>query len=201
MAGSWPRPAVGRAVFDPPGAKEWHARGEEVVLVRKETNPDDLAGMIASNGILTARGGKTSHAAVVARGMGKTCVCGAESLDIDLTAREIRLKDGTTVSEGDVLSIDGPRGAVYLGDVPVRPSEAVPSFEGELAPAASRALTPAVPPPPRPRDRLRSPPAAARAADAGARGWPPGARPRRRGPRPRCSCRPRAFARRPVGSG
>ena len=67
--------------------------------------------------------------------MGKTCVCGAESLDIDLTAREIRLKDGTTVGEGDVLSIDGTSGAVYLGEVPVSPSEVVQYFEGELEPA------------------------------------------------------------------
>ena len=86
MAAS-PGAAVGRAVFDSPTAKAWAERGEQVVLVRKETNPDDLEGMIAANGILTARGGKTSHAAVVARGMGKTCVCGAEALDVDAAAK------------------------------------------------------------------------------------------------------------------
>ena len=83
MAAS-PGAAVGRAVFEPATAVEWAARGEEVVLVRRETNPDDLEGMIAAVGILTSRGGKTSHAAVVARGMGKTCVCGAEDLDVDV---------------------------------------------------------------------------------------------------------------------
>ena len=87
MAAS-PGAAVGRVVFDSPTAKAWAARGEQVVLVRKETNPDDLEGMIAANGILTARGGKTSHAAVVARGMGKTCVCGAEALDVDVVGQD-----------------------------------------------------------------------------------------------------------------
>ena len=91
MAAS-PGAAVGRAVFDSPTAKAWAERGEQVVLVRKETNPDDLEGMIAADGILTARGGKTSHAAVVARGMGKTCVCGAEALDVD--ARPARRGSG-----------------------------------------------------------------------------------------------------------
>ncbi|MEO5832848.1 MAG: pyruvate, phosphate dikinase, partial [Nakamurella sp.] len=81
MAAS-PGAAVGRAVFDSPTAKAWADRGEAVVLVRRETNPDDLVGMIAANGVLTERGGKTSHAAVVARGMGRTCVCGAEEIDV-----------------------------------------------------------------------------------------------------------------------
>jgi pyruvate,orthophosphate dikinase len=127
-----PGAAVGKAVFSSQTAAEWAARGEDVILVRRETNPDDLVGMIAARGILTSRGGKTSHAAVVARGMGKTCVCGAEELDVDVTARQIRLKDGTTVEEGDVLSIDGTTGAVYLGEVPVSPSEVVQYFEGSL---------------------------------------------------------------------
>ncbi|MEO6205904.1 MAG: pyruvate, phosphate dikinase [Mycobacteriales bacterium] len=139
-----PGAAVGRAVFDSVTAAEWASRGEAVILVRRETTPDDLVGMIAAQGILTSRGGKTSHAAVVARGMGKTCVCGAESLDIDLTAREIRLKDGTTISEGDVLSIDGTSGAVYLGEVPVSPSEVVQYFEGDLDEAESNDLVQAV---------------------------------------------------------
>src|SRR4051812_6312828 len=127
-----PGAAVGKAVFSSETAAEWAARGEDVILVRRETNPDDLVGMIAARGILTSRGGKTSHAAVVARGMGKTCVCGAEELDVDVNARQIRLKDGTTVEEGDVLSIDGTTGAVYLGEVPVSPSEVVQYFEGTL---------------------------------------------------------------------
>jgi pyruvate,orthophosphate dikinase len=127
-----PGAAVGKAVFSSAVAVEWAARGEDVILVRRETTPDDLSGMIAARGILTSRGGKTSHAAVVARGMGKTCVCGAEELDVDIAARQIRLKDGTTVEEGDVLSIDGTTGAVYLGEVPVSPSEVVQYFEGSL---------------------------------------------------------------------
>ena len=78
-----PGAAVGKAVFASERAVELAARGEDVILVRRETNPDDLAGMIAAQGVLTSRGGKTSHAAVVARGMGKTCVCGAEELEVD----------------------------------------------------------------------------------------------------------------------
>ncbi len=132
--GASPGAAVGRVVFDSRTAVAWAARGEDVVLVRRETNPDDLAGMIAAQGILTSRGGKTSHAAVVARGMGKTCVCGAEDLDVDLEARTVTSPDGTVVAEGDVLSIDGTSGVVFLGAVPVRPSPVVQYFEGELAP-------------------------------------------------------------------
>jgi pyruvate,orthophosphate dikinase len=133
MAAS-PGAAVGRAVFDSPAAVEWADRGEDVVLVRKETNPDDLSGMIAAVAVLTARGGKTSHAAVVARGMGKTCVCGAEELDIDPAARSMRV-NGTVVSEGDVLSIDGSTGEVFVGAVPVVPSPAVTYLERGLAAA------------------------------------------------------------------
>jgi pyruvate,orthophosphate dikinase len=120
MAAS-PGAAVGRVVFDSPTATAWAARSEQVVLVRKETNPDDLEGMIAANGILTARGGKTSHAAVVARGMGKTCVCGAEELDVDTAAKTARV-GGVTIAEGDPISIDGSTGEVYLGQMPVVPS-------------------------------------------------------------------------------
>ncbi len=139
-----PGAAVGKAVFSSAAAVEWAARGEDVVLVRRETNPDDLSGMIAARGILTSRGGKTSHAAVVARGMGKTCVCGAEELDVDVSAKTIRLKDGTTVGEGDVLSIDGTSGEVFLGEVPVTPSPVVQYFEGELASADGDDLVQAV---------------------------------------------------------
>jgi len=127
-----PGAAVGKAVFDSHRAAEVAAKGEPVILVRRETNPDDLGGMIAAQGILTSRGGKTSHAAVVARGMGKTCVCGAEELDVDLRGRKFTAPGGVVVNEGDVLSIDGTTGAVYLGEVPVQPSPVVQYFEGKL---------------------------------------------------------------------
>ena len=109
------------AVFDSATAQEWASEGKDVVLVRRETNPDDLGGMIAAVGVLTARGGKTSHAAVVARGMGRTCVVGAEALDIDVVMRSFRA-DGHVVHEGDVVAIDGSSGEVFLGDVAVAPS-------------------------------------------------------------------------------
>jgi phosphohistidine swiveling domain-containing protein len=126
-----PGAAVGKAVFDSDTAVEWAARGDDVILVRKETNPDDLRGMVAARGILTSRGGKTSHAAVVARGMGRTCVCGAEALDVDTKAKEFRVRDGVTVREGDVISIDGSTGEVFAGAVPVADSVVVRHFEGE----------------------------------------------------------------------
>ncbi len=126
-----PGAAVGKVAFDSDTAVEWAEDGEDVILVRKETNPDDLRGMVAARGILTSRGGKTSHAAVVARGMGRTCVCGAESLDVDTRAREFRVRDGVTVREGDVISIDGTTGHVYAGAVPVADSFIVRHFEGE----------------------------------------------------------------------
>jgi len=129
-----PGAAVGKAVFDSAKAVELAGKGEQVILVRRETNPDDLHGMIASRGILTSRGGKTSHAAVVARGMGKTCVCGADELNVDTKAGRFTGPGGVTVSAGDVISIDGTSGAVYLGEVPVVPSSVVRYFEGELAP-------------------------------------------------------------------
>jgi pyruvate, orthophosphate dikinase len=131
-----PGAAVGKAVFDSGRAVQQAAAGEEVILVRRETNPDDLHGMIASRGILTSRGGKTSHAAVVARGMGKTCVCGADELDVDLAGRKFTAPGGIAVAEGDVISIDGTSGAVYLGEVPVMASPVVEFFEGKLDPGA-----------------------------------------------------------------
>ena len=132
-----PGAAVGRIVFDSATAVAWAERGEQVILVRRETNPDDLPGMIAAQGILTSRGGKTSHAAVVARGMGKTCVCGADELDIDTKAKRLAAPAGVVLGEGDVVSIDGSSGAVYLGEVPVVPSPVVEYFEGRLDPAAA----------------------------------------------------------------
>jgi pyruvate,orthophosphate dikinase len=131
-----PGAAVGKAVFDSEVAAEYAARGEHVILVRRETNPDDLPGMIAAQGILTARGGKTSHAAVVARGMGKTCVSGADQLDVDLKNRKFTGPNGEVVNEGDVISIDGTSGVVYLGEVPVVPSPVVEYFEGKIKPDA-----------------------------------------------------------------
>ncbi|WP_148571460.1 pyruvate, phosphate dikinase [Nocardioides caldifontis] len=126
-----PGAAVGKAVFDSATAVEWAERGEQVILVRRETNPDDLHGMVVAAGILTSRGGKTSHAAVVARGMGRTCVCGADDLDVDVRVGEFRTPDGTEVHEGDVISIDGTTGEVFLGDVPVIDSKVVRWFEGD----------------------------------------------------------------------
>ncbi|HTZ43808.1 MAG TPA: pyruvate, phosphate dikinase [Jatrophihabitans sp.] len=127
-----PGAAVGKVVFDSYTAVKWSRSGEKVILVRRETNPDDLNGMIAAQGILTSRGGKTSHAAVVARGMGKTCVCGAEAIDVDTKARHFTLKDGSVHPEGTLISIDGTSGEVFLGEVPVVDSPVVRYFEGEL---------------------------------------------------------------------
>ncbi|WKX70224.1 pyruvate, phosphate dikinase [Streptomyces sp. XD-27] len=127
-----PGAAVGKAVFDSYTAVKWSRSGEKVILIRRETNPDDLDGMIAAEGILTSRGGKTSHAAVVARGMGKTCVCGAEELEVDTKRRRMTTADGVVIEEGDVVSIDGSSGKVYRGEVPVVPSPVVEYFEGRM---------------------------------------------------------------------
>ncbi|MFI8202303.1 pyruvate, phosphate dikinase [Streptomyces sp. NPDC085937] len=134
-----PGAAVGKAVFDSYTAVKWSRSGEKVILIRRETNPDDLDGMIAAEGILTSRGGKTSHAAVVARGMGKTCVCGAEELEVDTKRRRMTVPGGQVVEEGDVISIDGSSGRVYLGEVPVVPSPVVEYFEGRMHPGADDA--------------------------------------------------------------
>ncbi|MFC5265646.1 pyruvate, phosphate dikinase [Kribbella qitaiheensis] len=141
--GASPGAASGKVVFTSAAAVEAADRGEKVILVRRETNPDDLHGMIAAQGILTSRGGKTSHAAVVARGMGKTCVCGAEELDVEVAAGKITVH-GTTIAAGDVISIDGTTGEVFLGEVPVVPSPVVQYFEGSLAPDAGDELVAAV---------------------------------------------------------
>ncbi|GGZ43922.1 pyruvate, phosphate dikinase [Streptomyces poonensis] len=125
-----PGAAVGAAVFDSAEAVRRAAAGEKVVLVRQETTPDDLPGMIAAQAVLTSRGGKTSHAAVVARGMGKVCVCGAEELSVDVRARHFTAPDGTVVGEGTVLSVDGSAGAVYPGSVPLVDSAVMRFLEG-----------------------------------------------------------------------
>ncbi|MEN9741317.1 MAG: hypothetical protein RIR66_273 [Actinomycetota bacterium] len=137
MAAS-PGAAVGRAVFDSKTAVEWAERGERVVLVRRETNPDDLEGMIAANGILTSRGGKTSHAAVVARGMGKTCVCGADEVDVNVNEKCARVGD-LEIREGDMISIDGSTGQVFTGELQVVPSPVSNYLEHGLDHAVSTA--------------------------------------------------------------
>ncbi len=129
-----PGAAVGVAVFDSETAVEKAEQGIKTILVRRETTPDDLAGMVAAAGILTSRGGKTSHAAVVARGMGKTAVCGTEDLAVDTTAKQATAPGGIVIREGDPLSIDGATGEVFVGEVPVIPSPVVQYFEGELSP-------------------------------------------------------------------
>lgn len=133
-----PGAAVGKAVFSSKVAAEWSDRGESVILIRKETNPDDLGGMIASAGILTSRGGKTSHAAVVARGMGKTAVCGAEAIEVDYQ-RKVAVCGDTTINEGDLVSIDGSSGEVFLGSLPVESSVVVKYLEQGIDAARSAA--------------------------------------------------------------
>src|SRR3989449_3083450 len=115
-----PGAASGKIVLDADTAEQRSKAGESVILVRWETTPDDIHGLVQAAGILTAHGGMTSHAAVVARGMGKPCVAGCDALSIDISAREITLK-GQTLSEGDVLTIDGGTGAVIVGEVPLVP--------------------------------------------------------------------------------
>ncbi|WP_420323413.1 pyruvate, phosphate dikinase [Kribbella pittospori] len=141
--GASPGAASGTVVFTSAAAVEAADRGEKVILVRRETNPDDLHGMIAAQGILTSRGGKTSHAAVVARGMGKTCVCGAEELDVNVAQGTIKVK-GTVIEAGETISIDGTTGEVFRGEVPVVASPVVQYFEGSLAPDQGDELVAAV---------------------------------------------------------
>ena len=111
-----PGAAVGEIVFDPEKAEIEAARGKKVILVRDETSPEDISGMFASVGILTTKGGMTSHAAVVARGMGKPCIVGAENLKIDKDKRKIS-NDEITIEEGDLISLDGSTGEIFLGEV------------------------------------------------------------------------------------
>ena len=113
-----PGAAVGHAVFDADRAEQLGRGGQRVILVREETKPEDIHGFFASQGVLTARGGKTSHAAVVARGMGMPCVAGAEGIHVDVAMRKAFVGDAT-ISEGDLITIDGTTGDVYLGEVPM----------------------------------------------------------------------------------
>jgi len=115
-----PGAAVGKAVFTAADAEEWTKRGEQVILVRRETSPEDVGGMAVAQGILTATGGKTSHAAVVARGWGKCCIVGAELLDIDYKTKKVTAsKNGKVVKEGDWLTLDGGEGTVYADQLPL----------------------------------------------------------------------------------
>ena len=122
-----PGAACGQIVFFADDAKVWHDDGHKVVMVRIETSPEDLAGMSAAEGILTARGGMTSHAAVVARGMGKCCVSGAGAINVDYKARTVEI-EGTVLKEGDYISLNGSTGEVYAGEVKTRPAEVTGDF-------------------------------------------------------------------------
>ena len=122
-----PGAACGQIVFFADDAKEWHDAGHQIVMVRIETSPEDLAGMSAAEGILTARGGMTSHAAVVARGMGKCCVSGAGAINVDYKTRTVEI-DGVVLKEGDYISINGSTGEVYFGQVKTKPTEVSGDF-------------------------------------------------------------------------
>jgi pyruvate,orthophosphate dikinase len=123
-----PGAAAGRVVFSAPKAEEWAARGEKVILVRRETSPEDVGGMAVAQGILTATGGKTSHAAVVARGWGKCCVVGAEKLDIDYKSLSMST-NGHVVKEGDWITLDGSEGVVYTEALPLVVPQLPETFE------------------------------------------------------------------------
>ena len=131
-----PGAASGRAVFDPDVAEQRAATGERVILVRDETTPEDFHGMVAARAILTTRGGMTSHAAVVARGMGKCAIVGAKDVHVDLKERCFGV-NGTTVNEGDWITLDGASGRVFKGDLPTIPSEVVRVMSGTIPPNAS----------------------------------------------------------------
>lgn len=122
-----PGAASGQIVFFADDAVKWHEAGHQVVMVRMETSPEDLAGMSAAEGILTARGGMTSHAAVVARGMGKCCVSGAGAINVNYKERTVEI-DGTVLHEGDYISINGSTGEIYQGEVETRPAEVTGDF-------------------------------------------------------------------------
>ncbi|MCC6319420.1 MAG: pyruvate, phosphate dikinase [Gemmatimonadaceae bacterium] len=128
-----PGAASGLAVFDPDVAERRATKGESVILVREETTPEDFHGIVASRAVLTSRGGMTSHAAVVARGMGKCAIVGCKDVDVYVDKREFRVGE-TAVSEGDWITLDGATGRVFIGDLPTVPSEVVRVIAGQLAP-------------------------------------------------------------------
>ena len=123
-----PGAACGQIVFHADDAQNWHANGHKVVMVRIETSPEDLAGMSAAEGILTARGGMTSHAAVVARGMGKCCVSGAGAINVNYKAKTVEI-DGIVLKEGDYISLNGTTGQVFQGEVPTKAAELSGDFK------------------------------------------------------------------------
>ena len=123
-----PGAACGQIVFHADDAQAWHADGHKVIMVRIETSPEDLAGMASAEGILTARGGMTSHAAVVARGMGKCCVSGAGGINVDYKSKTVEI-DGTIYKEGDYISLNGTTGQVYAGEVPTKAAELSGDFK------------------------------------------------------------------------
>ncbi len=123
-----PGAACGQIVFFADDAEQWHNDGHKVIMVRIETSPEDLAGMASAEGILTARGGMTSHAAVVARGMGKCCVSGAGGINVDYKTRTVEI-DGTVYKEGDYISLNGSTGQVYAGEVPTKAAELSGDFK------------------------------------------------------------------------
>ena len=131
-----PGAASGVAVFDPDAAERRAAQGDNVILVRDETTPEDFHGIVAARAVLTARGGMTSHAAVVARGMGKCAIVGCKEIEVDVEQRHFTV-NGTRVSEGDYLTLDGASGRVYLGDLPTVPSEVVRVLGGTMPAARS----------------------------------------------------------------
>jgi len=122
-----PGAAVGKVVFTAEEAEEWARQGQKVILVRRETSPEDVGGMFVAQGILTASGGKTSHAAVVARGWGKCCVVGCEEIDIDYAAKRMRA-NGRVVRQGDWITLDGGEGAVYEGEIALVTPELPPAY-------------------------------------------------------------------------
>src|SRR6202007_3076486 len=125
-----PGSAVGKVVFSAHKAEDWAAKGDKVILVRRETSPEEVGGMAVAQGILTATGGKTSHAAVVARGWGKCCVVGAESLDIDYKSKTMKDgKSGKVVKEGEWLTLDGSEGVVYADQLPLVTPEFPPAYQ------------------------------------------------------------------------
>jgi pyruvate,orthophosphate dikinase len=123
-----PGAAVGKVVFSAEDAEAWAAKGEKVILVRRETSPEDVGGMAVAQGILTATGGKTSHAAVVARGWGKCCIVGAESLEINYKTGTMTAK-GKSVKQGEWITLDGSEGVVYTGDMPLATPEFPKAYE------------------------------------------------------------------------
>jgi pyruvate,orthophosphate dikinase len=127
-----PGAAVGSVVFDPSRAEELAASGQKVILVRTETTPDDIHGIVAAQGVLTSRGGRTSHAAIVTRGMGKPCVAGCEEIQIDYESGTFAAS-GVTVREGDVITIDGTTGQVVLGEAPLVEPKMTPEFKTLLS--------------------------------------------------------------------